>query len=87
MDNGFDIVEVFEITGRGAVVVIDEVTERIPGVAYDAHILSNTSKLLDTVAYKEWFLKRHPKPIEKEAYMLKGLLKHNIPEKTKIVFL
>ncbi|MGH1541912.1 MAG: hypothetical protein ACRBHB_15910 [Arenicella sp.] len=82
----YTIIEKFEITGRGVVVVIDECTERVPGKAYNVMISADDSQNISAEAFKEWFLRRNPKPVEKEAYMLKGLHKKDIPDDAKILF-
>ena len=82
----FEIAEKFEIEGRGAVVVIDVFTEKIPGKAYHVKVTGKNGEL-QTTAYKEYFLRRNPEPIEKEAYMLKGLHKVDIADKATITFI
>jgi len=83
----YSVVEKFEITGRGAVVVIDEVTDRRPGKAYRVEIRGASGECIVTEALKEWLLRRGPEPIEKEAYMLKGIHKSDLPEKAVLVFI
>lgn len=87
MKNEFLITEKFEISGRGAVVVIEEVTERISGKPYKVEVRSPGGKSIAAEAYKELVLKRLPTPVEKEAYMLKGLHKDDVPENSRLVFL
>jgi len=87
MTEKFEVIEKFEITDRGAVVVIDEVTERVPGKPYKVEVSGTNNEVLTTEAYKEWFLRRTPEPVEKEAYMLKGLHKKDLSENTSITFI
>lgn len=86
MSQEYSIVEIFEITGRGAVVVIDEMTENIQGKPYEVVITDINGKSVSTQAFKEWLLIQQPQAIEKEAYRLKGLHKQDILEATKIKF-
>jgi hypothetical protein len=37
-------------------------------------------------AFKEYLLRRQPAPIEKEAYMLRGLHKNDIPPGSRLRF-
>ena len=87
MNEQFEVIEKFEITGRGAVVVIDEITERVPGKSYTVEVTGANNETLTTEAFKEWFLRRTSKPIEKEAYMLKGLHKKDLSENASITFI
>ncbi len=74
-----EIVETFEITGRGAAVIIDEVPQRSVGKPHQVEILTPDGEVIRAEAYKEWLLRRQPTPIEKEAYLLKGIHKNRIP--------
>lgn len=87
MPTEHDIVETFEITGRGAVVVISEITEHDGGKPHKIEVVTPKGEVLRTEAFKEWFLRRQPTPIEKEAYMLKGLHKTDIPPGSRLRFL
>ena len=75
----FLIEERFQITGRGTVVVIGETTELPVGKALRATITRPDSSKLTTEAFKEWFLRREQRPLEKEAYLLRGIEKSEIP--------
>ena len=79
MTNEFAIAEVFEITGRGAVAAIDQVTDRAVGKAHPVEVVTPSGEILRADAYKELLLRRQPTPIEKEAYLLRGLHKVDIP--------
>ncbi len=87
MNEQFEVIEKFEIRGRGAVVVINEITERIPGKSYTVEVTGANNEILTAEAHKEWFLRRTPEPIEKEAYMLKGLHKKDLSEDATITFI
>ena len=87
MKDEFTIVEKFEITGRGAVVVISEITKRIAGREYEAEVTGVNGDIISTKAFKELFLRRMTKPIEKEAYMLKDVHKQDISDNATISFL
>jgi hypothetical protein len=82
----YEIVETFEITGRGAVVVIDQVSERGVGKPHQVDVLMPGGGVIRTEAYKEWLLRRQPVPIEKEAYMLNGWHKNDIPLGSRLRF-
>jgi hypothetical protein len=82
----FVIAEVFEITGRGAVAVIDQVTDRTVGKAHPVEVVTPTGEVLRAEAFKEYLLRRQLAPIEKEAYMLRGLHKIDIPSGSRLRF-
>jgi hypothetical protein len=82
----YEIVEVFEITGRGAVVLIDEVTERSVGKPHKVEVLTPEGGVVGAEAYKEYLLRRQPAPIEKEGYLLRGLHKNEIPAGSRLRF-
>lgn len=87
MLNEYQIAETFEITGRGAVVVLDEVSERSVAKPYSAVILRPDGVELRTTVFKEWLLRREPTLVEREAYLLKGLHKDDIPIGSRLRFL
>jgi hypothetical protein len=76
----FQIEEKFKINGRGTVVVVAQTTNLPVGKALHATIVLPDGSHLKAEAYKEWFLRRIPQPIEKEAYLLRGIEKAQIPE-------
>ena len=86
MANEYAIAEVFEITGRGAVVVIDQVTDRAIGKAHPVEVITPTGEILRADAFKEHFLRRQLTPVENEAYMLRGLHKVDIPPGSRLRF-
>lgn len=87
MTNEFPIVEVFEISGRGAVAVVDMPTGRDVGRAHRVQLLKPSGELVTTEASKEWLLRRRPAATESEAFMLKGIHKDDVPPGTLIRFL
>jgi len=87
MKNIYTIIEKFEITGRGTVVVIHEITDRRSGKAYQAEVTGNNDQIISTEAVKEWLLHRSHRPVEQEAYLLKGLHKQDIADNTCISFI
>jgi hypothetical protein len=87
MTEQYSIVEKFEITGRGAVVVIDEVTGRVQGTLYKVELRGAHGDRVVTEAFKEWLLRSDPEPFEKEAYFLSGLHKSDVPENAVLVFI
>ncbi|UTW45413.1 hypothetical protein KFE80_00305 [bacterium SCSIO 12696] len=87
MKEEYEIVERFDITGRGTAVVIDKLTERVPGKEYKAQIKNSDGASIAVSAFKEWLLRRNSEPIEREAYLLKGVQKTEIAENAVISFL
>jgi len=86
MADDFAILEVFEITGRGAVVVIGEATNRSVGKPHKVEVLKPTGENVRTEAFKEWLLRRATPPVEDEAYLLKGVSKIDIPPGSRLRF-
>ena len=86
MTNEFAIAEVFEIAGRGTVVAIDQITDRAAGKAHPVEVVTPTGKVLRADAFKEVMLRRQATLIEKEAYMLRGLHKTDIPSGSRLRF-
>jgi hypothetical protein len=75
---------VFQITGRGAVVAIGEKTDLPVGKALHATVFLPDGTQLSSQAFKEWVLRRDPNPFEKEAYLLHGVEKSQVPEGSSI---
>jgi hypothetical protein len=73
-----EIQEIFQIQNRGAVAVLGEITDRIPGKPYKVQVILSDGRCLKADAFKEWILRTNPKPVEKEAYILSGLNKADI---------
>lgn len=84
----YDIIEVFEVTGRGAVVPIEETTDRRMGTPHKVQVLTPTGDVLEAEAYKEYMLLRtSPTALEKECYVLNGLRKGDVPDGSRLRFL
>lgn len=83
----YAVIEVFEITGRGAVVLIAETTDRSVREPHRVEIITPDGKVVKTEAYKEFLLRRQPTPVEKEGYLLKGLHKPEVPVGSRLRFL
>lgn len=86
MVNEFAIAEVFEITGRGAVAAIDQVTDRAVGKAHTVEVVTPSGEVLRADALKERLLRGQPTPVEKETYLLRGLHKVDIPSGSRLRF-
>ena len=86
MNETYKVVAKFELSGRGAVVVIDEITDHVPGRPYNIQVTGVNGKLLFAEAFKEWVLYRQPNPIEKESYTLNGLHKEDISDDANLSF-
>ena len=87
MTNEFAIVEAFEVTGRGAVAVVGQLTGRDVGRALGVELVKPSGEVVRTEAFKEWLLRRQPEPAENEAFMLKGLHTVDVPAGTVLRFL
>lgn len=83
----YDIIEVFEIPGRGAVVLIAETTDRSVREPHRVEVITPDRTVVKTEAYKEFLLRRQPTPVEKEGYLLKGLHKPEVPVGSRLRFL
>jgi hypothetical protein len=86
MATEYDIIEVFEITGRGAAVIIAETTDRSVREPHRVEVITPDGKVFKTEAYKEFLLRRNPTPVEKEGYLLKGLHKPDVPVGSRLRF-
>lgn len=76
----YKVEEVFQITGRGTVVAIGETTDLPVGKILHATVFRPDGSQLSARAFEEWLLRRDPRPLEKEAYLLQGVEKSEIPE-------
>ena len=85
-DKSYKVVDTFVIEGRGLVVIIDGLTELNVGNPHKVEVQTKTGETFTSESYKEWLCIRHPKPIEKEAYLLKDLQKEQVPIGSKITF-
>jgi hypothetical protein len=83
----YEIIEIFEITGRGAVAVIDGTTERSAGKPHRVEVLTPGGTTFAAEAHKEYLLRREPTPVEREAYLLKGLHRGDVPSGSRIRFI
>jgi hypothetical protein len=75
----YRILETFDITGRGVAVVIEEIPEFSVGKALLAKVICPDGTGIEATAYREWLLRRSPEPIEKCAFLLRGLEKSQVP--------
>ena len=82
----FEIEERFEITGRGTAVVIDRVTALPVGKLLHATVIRPDGSRFSVDVFKEWLLRRDPRPLEKEAYVLRDVAKVEVPEGSSIEF-
>lgn len=64
------IIESFQIKGRGTVVVIDAKTELPIGRSLQATIHQHDGSTEDYQAWKEWLLRRSKVPYEDEAFLI-----------------
>ena len=87
MTNDFAIVETFYVSGRGAVAVLDEPTGRDEGRPHRVQLLKPSGEAVSAMASKEWLLRHQPVVHEKEAFMLRGIRKSDLPPGTLIRFI
>nr|WP_315477399.1 hypothetical protein [uncultured Undibacterium sp.] len=80
----FQIAEKFNITDRGTVVVISQITNLPVGKLLKAIIASPNGTHLIADAHKEWLLQRSSQPLENEAYLLRGIEKEQIIDGSSI---
>lgn len=73
------IVEIFQISGRGAAVVIDGITEFPVAKKLIATVRKPDGTSFSAEAWKEWLHRRNPEPLEKEAFLLMGIAKEEVP--------
>ncbi len=78
------IVETFQITGRGLAVAVEESTELPVGRKLLAVVNRPDGSSISVEAYKEWLLRRHSEPMEKETFLLMGLSKSDVPIGSKL---
>lgn len=85
----YDIIDVFEITGRGAVVLIGGITDRSVTKPHRVELLKPDGGVVRTEAYKDIPLGRRPDapPLDKEGYWLKDLHKPDVPIGSRLRFL
>ena len=81
------VIETFSITGRGLVVVLDGFTGLPVGKALTVRITRPDGSTSDTVAYKEWLLRRSTPPVdEHEAFILRDIEKMQAPLGSTVQF-
>jgi len=74
-----EIIETFEITGRGLAVAVEQATELPVSKKLLAVVKRPDGSSIYADDYKEWLLRRNSQPIEKEAFLLIGLSKVDVP--------
>lgn len=73
------VIETFEITGRGVVVLADETTDHSAGARLVATVRRPDGSTVNAEAFKERLLRYRPEAIENEAYLLRKLSKTDVP--------
>jgi len=66
------------------VVAIGETTDLPVGRALSVTVFRPDGSQLSVRAFKEWLLRRDPRPLEKEAFLLRGVEKAQVPEGSSI---
>lgn len=74
-----EVIECFEVTGRGTVVVIDSETELPTGRCLEATIHQREGATRKYQAWKEWLLRRSTAPQEDEVFLIVDATVEEIP--------
>jgi len=76
----YSIIDTFEITNRGLVILGEATCDAISvGKECRISIVTPSGQILTAKGYKEWLLRRTPEPLEKEAYLVEGISKSDVP--------
>ncbi len=79
------VLETFDIE-RGLVVAVEASTSLPVGKRLSATVTREDGTTITAIAFKEWLLRRDPRPVENEAFLLRGLKKADVPVGSDIVF-
>ena len=64
------IIECFEVTGRGTIILIDSKTDLPTGRCLRAKVQHHDGSTREYEAWKEWLLRRTTPPLEDEAFLI-----------------
>jgi len=78
------IVEVFEISGRGVGVLVDQTSDQSITGTLNAHITHPDGTTVRANASREWLRRHGATPIEREAFLLIGLVRADVPEGSEL---
>jgi len=81
------IVEVFEIAGRSAAVVLDEVIELKSGTPKPVKIVRPDRETFETVGFVELLLRRRPTVVKKSVLLLQDIQRDKVPVGSQLYFL
>ena len=84
MPDSFEVVERFEITGRGVAAVISEVTSLAHGKEVLVTIRPPNAPPFEATAFQEHLLRRSQAPLEQSVLLLAGLVKSQVPIGSRI---
>lgn len=84
--SSYKIVETFEISGRGVVVIITETVDLGVGKKLAATIRRPDGTSFDAIAMQEWLLRRTVTAVEHAAFLLADVPKRNVPLGSTINF-
>jgi len=76
----YQIIELFEITDRGTVVVVDEAVKLNGGKPISIQITRPDGSAFAGTAFVERLLQRASHPIEKSALLIPNVKKDSVPE-------
>ncbi len=82
----YSIEEVFQITGRGIVAVLSTKTHVTGGKALEVSITRPDGSNFSCQAFKEILLRRSLPPLENEAFLLKDVVKSDVPVGSTLCF-
>jgi translation elongation factor EF-Tu-like GTPase len=80
------IEETFQVTERGTVVVLNTATNQPRGRALNVHITRPDGTSISCEAFKEILLRHSLPPLENDAFLLKGVVKTDIPIGSTLCF-
>ena len=72
------VLETFELE-RGLVIAVEGLTDLPVGKRLSATITRDDGTEVTAVAFKEWLLRRDPRPLESEAFLVRSLKRADVP--------
>ena len=76
----YRIIESFEITGRGLVVVVEETLDFLgAGRRLEVKITRPDDTVIEAIGFQEWLLRKQTAPAEKVVILLMGIEKSQVP--------
>lgn len=85
-NRSYRIVEVFEITGRGVVAMLDKKVDLLSGTAIHVKITNLDGEIFDAIAFPEWLLLREPRVVENSGLLLRSVSPNAVPAGSMLTF-